>query len=192
MSNTEDFIFLTTGEGSKLIKAPNRPYAREKHLQALVAEHPELLLAGDASEEEAIRWMLVTPEAGIPDAESGTDRWSIDHMFLDQKGTPTFVEVKRSTDTRIRREVVGQMLEYAANARRYWPVGKLRELADERADGSADSPLADLLSLDPSVLDADRIEAFGRLSMRTSARVGSAYCSLRTNCPRNCEPLSSS
>ncbi len=31
------------------------------------------------------------------------------------------VRVKRR-DTRIRREVVGQMLEYAANAVTYWPV----------------------------------------------------------------------
>lgn len=39
---------------------------------------------------------------------------------------PTIVEVKRSTDTRIRREVVGQMLDYAANAVVYWPVEAIR------------------------------------------------------------------
>jgi hypothetical protein len=45
------------------------------------------------------------------------------------------VEVKRSTDTRIRREVVGQMLDYAANAVMYWSVENLRsryELACEK------------------------------------------------------------
>jgi hypothetical protein len=36
------------------------------------------------------------------------------------------VEVKRSNDTRIRREVVGQMLDYAANAVVYWPVEEIR------------------------------------------------------------------
>ena len=41
---------------------------------------------------------------------------------------PTLVEVKRSSDTRIRREVVGQLLEYAANGTRYWPVEQLRGL----------------------------------------------------------------
>jgi len=40
---------------------------------------------------------------------------------LDQDAIPTIVEVKRSTDTRIRREVVGQMLGYAANAVVYCP-----------------------------------------------------------------------
>jgi hypothetical protein len=34
---------------------------------------------------------------------------------FDQNAVPTLVEVKRSSDTRIRREVVGQMLDYAAN-----------------------------------------------------------------------------
>jgi 5-methylthioribose kinase len=36
------------------------------------------------------------------------------------------VEVKRSSDTRIRREVVGQMLDYAANAVVYWPLEMIR------------------------------------------------------------------
>lgn len=40
---------------------------------------------------------------------------------------PTLVEVKRSSDTRIRREVVGQMLDYAANGAVYWPLERLRE-----------------------------------------------------------------
>ena len=39
---------------------------------------------------------------------------------------PTLVEVKRASDTRIRREVVGQMLDYAANGVRYWPVETLQ------------------------------------------------------------------
>jgi hypothetical protein len=41
---------------------------------------------------------------------------------------PTLVEVKRRADTRIRREVVGQMLDYAANGVVYWPLEQLREL----------------------------------------------------------------
>ncbi|HEV2970208.1 MAG TPA: hypothetical protein VGY55_09475 [Pirellulales bacterium] len=63
---------------------------------------------------------------GIPDEEGGSGRWSLDHLFLDQDGIPTLVEVKRSNDTRIRREVVGQMLDYAANAVVYWPVEQIR------------------------------------------------------------------
>jgi hypothetical protein len=60
------------------------------------------------------RFLLVRREAPVPDRENGGIRWSIDHLFLDQDAIPTLVEVKRSSDTRIRREVVGQMLDYAA------------------------------------------------------------------------------
>ena len=62
----------------------------------------------------------------VPSEEGGGWRWSLDHLFLDQDGIRTLVEVKRSTDSRIRREVVGQMLDYAANAVVYWPVEEIR------------------------------------------------------------------
>src|SRR5205809_1751754 len=71
--------------------------------------------------------------AGVADAEEAAHRWSLDHLFLDQEGIPTLVEVKRSSDTRARREVVAQMLDYAANAVAYWPVERLRALVDEAA-----------------------------------------------------------
>src|ERR1044071_7978528 len=62
----------------------------------------------------------------VPDCEDGPGRWSVDHLFLDQDAVPTLVEVKRSSDTRLRREVVGQMLDYAANGLAYWPLERLR------------------------------------------------------------------
>jgi hypothetical protein len=40
-------------------------------------------------------------------------------------------EGKRSSDTRIRRKVVGQMLDYAANAVVYWPVEAVRARFEE-------------------------------------------------------------
>ena len=62
--------------------------------------------------------------------EDSEGRWSVDHLFLDQDAIPTIVEVKRSTDTRIRREVIGQILEYAANAVVYWPIESIRAKFD--------------------------------------------------------------
>jgi len=61
-------------------------------------------------------------------SEEGGDCWFVDHLLIDQDGIPTLVEVKRSTDTRIRREVVGQMLDYAANAVVYWPVETIKPI----------------------------------------------------------------
>jgi len=77
------------------------------------------------SDGEGKRWLLVKRETSVPGEEGGASRWSLDHLFLDQEGIPTLVEVKRSTDTRIRREVVGQMLDYAANAVVYWSIEKM-------------------------------------------------------------------
>lgn len=48
--------------------------------------------------------------------EPNTSRLSLDHLFLDQDGIPTLVEVKRGGNAQVRREVVGQLLDYAAIA----------------------------------------------------------------------------
>src|SRR5215467_1408492 len=100
-------------------------YDSEAVLQELLAKYPDLL-AGDAVGDEPRRWLLVDREAGLPTEEDGGGRWAVDHLFLDQDAIPTLVEVKRSSDTRIRREVVGQILDYAANAVLYWPIETLR------------------------------------------------------------------
>src|SRR5262249_39244062 len=109
-----------------LVEMREQPYDSEDVLQELIARHPNLL-AGDQMDNAAPRrWLLVTREMGVPDEQDGGDRWSLDHLFLDQDAVPTLVEVKRSSDTRVRREVVGQMLDYAANAVVYWPVEAIR------------------------------------------------------------------
>jgi hypothetical protein len=108
--------------GDELIAMSEQAYATESVLQELVAAHPTLLSADGA----AHRWLLIAREAGIAGEAGGSDRWSVDHLFIDEEGTPTLVEVKRSTDTRIRREVVGQMLDYAANALAYWSLADIR------------------------------------------------------------------
>ena len=59
-------------------------------------------------------------------ADAGADRGYLDHLFLDHDAVPTLVEVKRSENTQIRREVVGQMLDYAANGVACWSVEEIR------------------------------------------------------------------
>ena len=113
-------IYLKLGE--KLIEMVEQPYKAEEVLQRLLADYPNLL-AGDQDDEPRRRWLLVERELGIAGEEDGSDRWSLDHLFLDQDGVPTLVEVKRSSDTRLR-EVVGQLLDYAANASAFWGLEK--------------------------------------------------------------------
>jgi hypothetical protein len=110
-------IFLLQ-HGSDLVEMREQLYDSEDLLQQLLENHPSLL-AGDQTSGDPRRWLLVRREASVPDEEGASGRWSLDHLYLDQDGIPTLVEVKRSTDTRIRREVVGQMLDYAANAVAY-------------------------------------------------------------------------
>lgn len=159
---SSDAIYLVSDSG-ELQRVEHQFYATEDVLQQLVAKHPEVL-AGDQIDPEAPpRWLLLRREATIPDSEGGADRWWLDHLLLDQFGVPTLVEVKRSSDTRIRREVVGQMLDYVANAQVYWAAGRMRQmLADETGSLEiGDRRLAEHLGLEgePSEM-AEQTERF--------------------------------
>lgn len=118
-------IYLVQDDG-QLVEMTERAYDSEDLLQALLAEYPSLLAGEQIDSAVPRRWLLISREAPLPSEEEGAARWSVDHLFLDQDSVPTLVEVKRSTDTRIRREVVGQMLDYAANAVVYWPIDRIR------------------------------------------------------------------
>ena len=128
-----DAIFLLT-EGDKLHEMNESAYDSEDLLQSLLERHPELLAGKQMNSDSPRRWLLVSREAPVPSEESGGGRWALDHLFLDQDGTPTLVEVKRSSDTRLRREVVGQLLDYAANAVLYWPVEDIRSRFETRCE----------------------------------------------------------
>lgn len=119
-------------DGGSLVEMAETAYDSEALLQELLATHPSLLAGDQFSPAIPRRWLLISREVGLASEEGGGSRWSVDHVFLDQDAVPTLVEVKRSTDTRIRREVVGQMLDYAANAVVYWPIETMR-LQFERA-----------------------------------------------------------
>ena len=93
-------------------------YDSERLLQEMLAKHPDLLAGEQINIDDPRRWLLITREMSVPDEEDGSGRWSIDHLFLDQEGIPTLVEVKRSSDTRIRREVVGQRKKTMAHRAR--------------------------------------------------------------------------
>jgi hypothetical protein len=136
--------------GNELVEMVEQPYEAEEVLQRLLADYPSFL-GGDEEREERKRWLLVTRELGVGAEEGAGDRWSLDHLFLDEEGVPTLVEVKRSTDTRIRREVVGQMLDYAANASVSWRVEKIRVSFETRRENEGEDPadsLAEFLGED--------------------------------------------
>lgn len=124
-----------------------QPYDAEKALQELLAKHPDFLAGDQINSEEPRRWILVTREMAVPGEEEGAGRWSLDHLFLDQEAIPTLVEVKRSSDTRLRREVIGQMLDYAANAVVYWPMDEIRGKFEARCEAAGIVPEDELANL---------------------------------------------
>ncbi|MCL4218734.1 MAG: hypothetical protein KJ052_17255, partial [Candidatus Hydrogenedentes bacterium] len=126
-------IFLVS-EDNKLTRMSPAAYEKELVLQELIEKYPEILDGTQIAPHQPARWICVGREIGVPDEEGGSARWSLDHLFLDQNAIPTFIEVKRSSDTRIRREVVGQMMDYAANGVVYWPVEELREIFERQCE----------------------------------------------------------
>jgi len=117
-------IFLKDKEG-KLVKLDEKLYDDEGDLQFLLAENPELIYS---ISDQIPKLLLLAKEAGIPGEDGAADDFSLDHIFVDLNAKPTFIEVKRSTDTRIRREVIGQMFDYAAHARAYWTIDKVQSM----------------------------------------------------------------
>jgi hypothetical protein len=124
-------IYFTGESEDDLIALEETAYGTESVLQELLVKYPDLLPGDQINPENPRRWLLVAREMGVPGDVTETGRWSLDHLFLDQDGIPTFVECKRAEDTRIRREVVTQMLDYAANGIAYWSMDRLRQSAAE-------------------------------------------------------------
>jgi len=122
-------------------------FVSEDDFQVLLAKFPALLAGDQIDPSNPRRWVLVRREAAIPSEENSGGRWSLDHLFLDQDGVPMLVEVKRQTDTRIRREVVGQMLDYAANCVVYLPVERLKVDFEATCRGNGTDPEATLSGL---------------------------------------------
>ena len=135
----------------------------DQELQRLLESNYDLLPGDQIDPEEPRRWLLIKREMPVPDPSTGGNRWSIDFLFVDQSATPTFVECKRFEDTRARREVMGQMLEYAANGHHYWQKDEIRAFATAAATARGESiedAIARLRPTDDLEVDAffERVE----------------------------------
>ncbi len=131
---------FTIGAQNQLTEMSRTPFDDEDIFQKLLADHPAILTG---STETAP--LLIKRELGVPGTDGGSNRWSLDHLYVDDQGVPILVEVKRASDTRLRREVVGQMLDYAANGSAYWTRDSLIA-AFEATCTTNNSNAADILS----------------------------------------------
>jgi hypothetical protein len=137
----QGIIYMVDEAGSLHRMAPSAP-ASENHMQALVARYPELITDGDGD------LLLIRREQPISDSSESSGRWSLDHLFVTREAVPVLVELKRAVDTRLRREVVGQILDYASNSTAYWQAGRIAEAyaaTARAAELDPDATLAEFL-----------------------------------------------
>lgn len=98
----------------------------EDALQTLIESEPNLLNGRqmEPGSNDPPRFALLRREMPVGD-------WSVDHLLVDQRAVLTLVETKLVQNRESRRDVIGQILEYAANAERSWGAGRLRQFAAE-------------------------------------------------------------
>ncbi len=133
-------IYSEDEEGKLVPMEPSEPLD-ENALQELIAKYPAIINEGDDN------LLLVRREQRVRDAESSANRWSLDHLFVNPDAIPVLVEVKRARNPELRRKVVGQLLEYAANAPYWSPAdlkGSFRE-ACEKSSEDADALLEEFI-----------------------------------------------
>jgi hypothetical protein len=119
----------------------------EKELQDLLEKNNELLVGEKIDPDSPRKWLLIKREMPVAGPSTGESQWSIDFLFADQSGMPTFVECKRFKDTRSRREVIGQMMDYAANSQYYLDKETIQHFAEESAKKNGDDLGTVLLNL---------------------------------------------
>ncbi|MXY58067.1 MAG: hypothetical protein F4Y41_17030 [Gammaproteobacteria bacterium] len=139
-------IYTWTGERA-LEALEETEFATEDELQALIAQHPELLDGEQIQPGNARRWVLIKREQGIAAAAGSGALWAVDHLIVDQDAVPTLVEVKRGSSPEVRRTIVGQMLEYAAHAAETWTVEELRDAFERGAREDGRDPGDELATL---------------------------------------------
>ena len=58
-----------------------QPFSTEDELQALIAQHPELLDGEQIRPGDPRRWILITREKGIAQTPDSSAWWSLDHLI---------------------------------------------------------------------------------------------------------------
>jgi hypothetical protein len=131
MQGKSDEVFVINGKDFRAL--PARPFREglfgknlEEALQTLIEKHPELLPGKqmEPGSDDPPRFVLLCREMPVAG-------WSLDHLLVDQRAVLTLVEAKLVRNRESRREVVGQIMEYAANAPVFWGGGQAREKAAE-------------------------------------------------------------
>ncbi len=131
------YIRNANGELEPLVE---ERFETEELLQELIGQHPELLGGDQIRPADPLRWILIRREMPV-------EGWAVDHLLIDQDARPTLVEVKRGSNREIRRNIVGQMLDYAATASGVWSGGGLRSAFEQDSVKRDADPVIELRKL---------------------------------------------
>ncbi|MBE9187835.1 hypothetical protein IQ270_25130 [Microcoleus sp. LEGE 07076] len=112
-------------DDDRLVEMMEQPYDSEDQLQDLLVTYPNLIAGDQIDRATARKWLLISREAAAPADEETAVQWSLDHLFLDQNAVPTLVDVRRTPNAELRQKVLGQSIDYAANAVVHWPVDSI-------------------------------------------------------------------
>ena len=98
----------------------------EEHIQRRIFDDPTILNGAWDDPADAPRWVFAVYEmpVHIDDQQTQNDLF-LDVLLVDDEAVPTLVETKLSSNIGMRRNIVGQILEYATFAR-LWNIGNLR------------------------------------------------------------------
>lgn len=129
-------FIVSEGRSVKEMSAVKMQDMSEAELQEIVEKNPELL--SRAWDTQPRKLYLISREQDIHAEEDSGNSFSLDHLLVDSEGIPVLVEVKRSTDTRIRREVAAQILDYACRASS-WSIEDLMESFKNNNAGRPDA-----------------------------------------------------
>ncbi len=123
----------------------------EASLQSLIEKNPEVIPGSQ-----------IEPGADAPPSfltlgkELSMHGQALDLLLVDQRGILTLVECKLMENTQARREVVGQIMDYAANVAEVWGGGRLRESASRYWGENTDDVVSEFAG---DELDADEFWA---------------------------------
>jgi hypothetical protein len=151
-------VYVLNSDGSTEPMSVIHCKNEDKELQRILELNPNLIPGDQINPTDPRRWLVIKREMPVPDPSTGDNRWSIDLFFADQEAMPTFIECKRYNDTRAKREVVGQMLEYAANGHYYWSKEEMRSYAEEAAETNGLSLEEEIKRLQPE--ETESVDGF--------------------------------
>ncbi len=153
MRKQSDEIFFLELASDRLKPLPSRSMREgifgknlEDALQTLLQEYPQIIPGKqiDPDSSDPPRFVLLRREMPI-------GSWSLDHLYVDQRGVLTLVETKLIQNPEARRDVIGQIIEYAAHAVEWWASGRARQSAGEfwgRQGRELDDLLGETFGLD--------------------------------------------